>query len=76
MSPHSGLGVGAAVGAGGAAGDMQHLQPLSLIVSPGLWVIQGGTPCSGAGSHCFVLSMVSVSPFLPTLLLKHLGGAR
>lgn len=32
-------------------------------------VIQGGTPCSGAGSHCFVLSMVSVSPFLLTLLL-------
>lgn len=37
MSPHTGLGVGAALGAGGAAGEMQHLQPLSLIVSPGLW---------------------------------------
>lgn len=37
MSSHTGLGVGAAVGAGGAAGEMQHLQPLSLIVSPGLW---------------------------------------
>lgn len=33
------------------------------------------TLCSGTGAHCFVLSMPSVSPFLPTLLPKRSGGA-
>lgn len=37
MSPHTGLGAGAAVEAWGAAGELQHLQPLSLIVPPRLW---------------------------------------